>query len=73
LGLKKYLIIVKQNLFCGSNPLPATVAAHAIFLNKFFIWNYKYLCVSSLQVLIKKGRGLWPAEALATHTMYSVV
>ncbi len=29
-----------------------------------------YLCNSSLQILIKKGRGLWPAEALATHTIF---
>jgi hypothetical protein len=25
------------------------------------------------QLLIKKGRGLWPAEALATPAAYSVV
>ena len=28
-----------------------------------------YLCASSLKLLIKKGRGIWPCEALATNNV----
>jgi hypothetical protein len=34
-----------------------------------FFWRFQfrlYLCTSSLRSLIKKGRGKWPCEALAT-------
>jgi hypothetical protein len=41
-----------------------------------YIWKYEwatYIFAPDLTLLIKKGRGLWPDEALATPTTYSVV
>jgi hypothetical protein len=32
-----------------------------------------YLCTSSLAYLSRKAEGIWPDEALATHTVYSIV
>jgi hypothetical protein len=52
--------------FTGVNPLPAIVAAHALTLNKTFIWNYKfsvYIFVPVLyRFLSRKAEGYGPLK-----------